>query len=165
MSQQRVSCIEVDYGNPAHTTLLLQLLQMYAQDPMGGGEAISADTTGRLIAEMAKRPHVFSILVFDTQSEKALGFANCIESFSTFKCRPVVNIHDFAVIPEARGAGVSQVLVEAIAQAAKHRDACKLTLEVLEGNKSAQRAYQKAGFKGYELDPEMGQALFWEKPL
>ena len=34
---------------------------------------------------------------------------------------------------------------------------CKLTLEVLEGNKLAQAAYIANGFAGYQLDPEMGQ--------
>ncbi len=47
----------------------------------------------------------------------------------------------------------------------KTRDCCKLTLEVLEGNHIAQAAYTKFGFSGYELDPEMGRALFWEKKL
>jgi hypothetical protein len=42
---------------------------------------------------------------------------------------------------------------------------CKLTLEVLEGNHVAHAAYLSAGFSGYELNPEMGKALFWEKKL
>jgi hypothetical protein len=39
------------------------------------------------------------------------------------------------------------------------------SLEVLEGNKSAQAAYKASGFDGYELDPKMGKALFWQKKL
>ncbi|AIE76231.1 Histone acetyltransferase HPA2-related acetyltransferase (plasmid) [Synechocystis sp. PCC 6714] len=42
---------------------------------------------------------------------------------------------------------------------------CKLTLEVLEGNYAAQSAYKAFGFSGYELNPKMGKALFWEKKL
>ena len=41
----------------------------------------------------------------------------------------------------------------------------KLTLEVLEGNSVAQSAYRAFGFEGYELDPQMGKALFWQKKL
>ena len=37
--------------------------------------------------------------------------------------------------------------------------------EVLEGNKAAQRSYRGLGFEGYQLVPEMGRAMFWEKPL
>ena len=48
---------------------------------------------------------------------------------------------------------------------AKEIGSCKMTLEVLEGNKAAQSAYSKYGFRGYELDPKMGKALFWEKVL
>lgn len=44
-------------------------------------------------------------------------------------------------------------------------DCCKLTLEVLEGNKLAQQVYRRFGFQGYELDPKMGRALFYEKKL
>ena len=42
---------------------------------------------------------------------------------------------------------------------------CKLTLEVLEGNAIAQAAYKACGYAGYELDPKMGKAMFWQKKL
>ena len=48
---------------------------------------------------------------------------------------------------------------------ARDHDCCKLTLEVLEGNHIAKNAYQKLGFAGYELDPDTGQAVFWQKSL
>ena len=48
---------------------------------------------------------------------------------------------------------------------ARQRGCCKLTLEVLEGNHGARRAYLDFGFEGYQLDPAMGQALFFEKKL
>jgi hypothetical protein len=38
-------------------------------------------------------------------------------------------------------------------------------LEVLTGNRLAQSAYLKFGFGAYELDPEMGGAIFWQKAL
>jgi hypothetical protein len=34
---------------------------------------------------------------------------------------------------------------------------------VLQGNQAAVGAYLKAGFKPYQLDPQMGQAMFFEK--
>jgi len=36
---------------------------------------------------------------------------------------------------------------------------------VLEGNRTAQAVYKSLGFTGYELDPRMGKAMFWQKPL
>jgi ribosomal protein S18 acetylase RimI-like enzyme len=53
-------------------------------------------------------------------------------------------------------------LAESIAIA---RGACKLTLEVLQGNVGADRLYRRLGFANYELDPAMGQAQFMQKWL
>lgn len=48
---------------------------------------------------------------------------------------------------------------------ARTRGACKLTLEVLEGNQSAARLYAASGFEVYPLDPAMGRANFLQKGL
>ena len=40
-----------------------------------------------------------------------------------------------------------------------------VTLEVLDGNAPARRAYQRFDFTAYELDPAQGKALFWEKKI
>jgi ribosomal protein S18 acetylase RimI-like enzyme len=40
-----------------------------------------------------------------------------------------------------------------------------LTLEVLQGNQAAQNLYRKFGFADYQLAPENGNALFWQKSL
>ena len=45
------------------------------------------------------------------------------------------------------------------------RGCCKLTLEVLDNNFIAKALYKKFGFSDYQLDPEYGNALFWEKKL
>ena len=54
------------------------------------------------------------------------------------------------------------VLVDEIA---RERGACKLTLEVLQGNLGAVKLYERVGFAGYQLDPAMGQARFFQKWL
>ena len=48
---------------------------------------------------------------------------------------------------------------------ARERGACKLTLEVLQGNASAIKLYERVGFAGYQLDPAMGQAQYFQKWL
>ena len=55
--------------------------------------------------------------------------------------------------------------MEAAEELARELGCCKLTLEVLEGNAKAQAAYKSLGYAGYELDPAMGKALFWQKKL
>jgi ribosomal protein S18 acetylase RimI-like enzyme len=56
-------------------------------------------------------------------------------------------------------------MLQKVEQVANKRGCCKITLEVLEGNTVAKNAYLKFGFAGYALDPEMGNAMFWEKAL
>jgi ribosomal protein S18 acetylase RimI-like enzyme len=89
--------------------------------------------------------------------------AICFEGFSTFACQPLLNIHDIAVLPERRRRGVASAMLAKAEDAARARGCCKLTLEVLEGNRAAQAAYAAHGFAGYALRPEMGKAMMWQK--
>jgi len=97
--------------------------------------------------------------------QKPAGLAICFEGFSTFACKPLINIHDFAVAPEFRGRGLAKRILNRIEELARQLDCCKITLEVLEGNKTAQAIYSACGFSHYELDAKMGRALFWHKKL
>lgn len=155
---------KVDYTNSNEVETLLDMLQMYAKDPMGGGGAINQDVLNALPEALKIREFMHSFLVFDSKNQP-IAFANCIESFSTFSAKGVLNIHDFAVHPNSRGMGLSQFLLSGIADFAKSIGCTKLTLEVLEGNKIAIAAYKRAGFEGYELEPAMGKAMFWQKYL
>ena len=153
----------VDYGSAVDAKALVYLLNAYASDPAGGGEPLSDFAQSNLASEMAKRPQCFSLLAWD--GDQPVGLVNCIEGFSTFACMPLVNVHDVAVLSNYRGKGVGgQLLLEA-EQHARARGACKLTLEVLSGNLSARRLYEKLGFADYQLDPTMGTACFMQKWL
>ena len=152
-----------DYHNPVHAEALVQLLDAYAQDPAGGGEALSAFAKANLAKALAARPQAFSVLAF--AGEQPVGLINCIEGFSTFACRPLVNVHDVAVLAGFRGQRVGEQMLTLVEQIAQERGACKLTLEVLAGNASAIRLYERVGFAGYQLDPAMGQAQFFHKWL
>ena len=152
-----------DYHNPVHAAALVQLLDAYAQDPAGGGEALSDFAKANLAKALAARPQAFSVLAF--ADEQPVGLINCIEGFSTFACRPLVNVHDVAVLAGFRGQRVGEQMLVLVEQIAQERGACKLTLEVLAGNASAIRLYERVGFAGYQLDPAMGQAQFFHKWL
>ena len=155
--------IQADYHNTTHAKDIVALLNTYALDKMGGGKALSSKVQETLVEELAKRPHAFSVLAYD--EDKAIGLINCFEAFSTFSAEPLVNLHDVVVSPEYRGQGVNQIMLQKVEDIAIARGCCKLTLEVLEGNGGAQASYAKFGFAGYELDPEMGKAVFWQKGL
>ena len=164
--QDSIRVVRADYGNPQHAAALVAMLDAYAQDPMGGGEGLSDFAKTHLVASLAARPQAFSVLAFDgADNAIPVGLVNCIEGFSTFACRPLVNVHDVAVLQGYRGRRIGERMLELAEAIARERGACKLTLEVLSGNAGAMRLYQRAGFANYELDPAMGQAGFMQKWL
>jgi ribosomal protein S18 acetylase RimI-like enzyme len=159
----KIDVLTLNYQDPQQTQDMLFLLDTYALDPMGGATALSQRVKDNLVTQLAKLPHAFSVICY--VDGKPAGLANCFEAFSTFKCKPLINIHDLVVSGEFRGLGISQKMLQHIENIAIQKGCCKVTLEVLEGNQTAKNAYLKFGFAGYELDPQMGKALFWEKPL
>ena len=158
-----VVVVQADYTNPVHAQALRAVLNHYAQDPMGGGEALAPDVLEQLPAELAKRSHAFSVLAF--VNGEAAGLVNCFEGFSTFAGKPLVNVHDVSVVDTFRGPGLSQKMLLKVEDIARERGCCKITLEVLEGNPVAQGSYRKFGFSDGQLDPAHGRMLFWNKYL
>ncbi|WP_260955805.1 GNAT family N-acetyltransferase [Pseudomonas citri] len=155
--------LQASYTNPVHAEAICHVLNGYAQDPMGGGQPLPAAVLLHLPGELAKRPHAFSVLAF-VNGEPA-GLVNCFEGFSTFACRPLVNVHDVMVMEAFRGRGLSQKMLQKVEDIARQRGCCKITLEVLEGNAAAQASYAKFGFAAGMFDPAHGRMLFWTKPL
>ncbi|WP_345990598.1 GNAT family N-acetyltransferase [Sulfurimonas sp. HSL1-2] len=158
-----IQIVKADYCNEIHWADIPMLLDAYARDPMGGGQPLKETVKASLVSELAKRPYAFTVIAY--ADGKPAGLANCFEGFSTFACKPLVNIHDIAVLPEYRGIGISQKLLEKVEEIATEKGCCKITLEVLGNNAVAQAAYRKFGFAAYELDPAAGSAQFWEKKL
>ncbi|MBA2929741.1 GNAT family N-acetyltransferase [Pseudomonas sp. CCUG 57209] len=163
METPDILVLQASYTNPVHAEAIGRVLNHYAQDPMGGSHSLPADLLEQLPAELAKRPHAFSVLAF--VGGVPAGLVNCFEGFSTFACRPLVNIHDVVVMNEFRGLGLSQKMLQKVEEIARQRGCCKITLEVLEGNAIAQSAYRKFGFDDSKFDPAHGRMLFWSKPI
>ena len=153
----------LDPSEPAHASALLALLDEYAGGRTGGGTPLAADARARLPALLASRPHYVGLLAWD--GVVPVGLVNGFEGVSTFKARPLLNIHDIAVAASHRGRGVGRALLGAAEAIARERGCCKMTLEALEGNTGAIALYRDVGFVAYELDPAMGRATFFEKPL
>jgi len=158
-----ISVITADYHNRQQATDVMACLSAYALDLMRSGEALSEFVQNNLIQRLQQQSHVFSVLCYVDGNVAAL--ANCVEGFSTFSAKPLINFHDIVVLKSFRGQGLSQYLFAYVEKIAIEKGCCKLTLEVLEDNAIAKSAYQKVGFGGYELAPEMGQAIFWQKKL
>lgn len=158
-----INVVPADYASPVHAQALVAMLDAYARDPAGGGKPLGNFARENLVRELAARPQAFSVLAFD--AAQPVGLVNCFEGFSSFACRPLVNVHDLAVAPSHRGQGVGEQMLVLVERMARERGACKLTLEVLSGNLSANKLYIRLGFGGYQLDPAMGQAQFLQKWL
>ena len=163
MSEDTIEIRRADFSSPSDSEAILYLLNSYACDPMGGSAELSDFCKQNLVSSLAKIPHAYVFLCFVDKSPA--GIAICFETFATFACAPLLNIHDFAVHPSFRRRGISQQLMDAVEVFAREKKCCKLTLEVLEGNTAAQAAYRRHGFAAYELDPSKGKALFWQKKL
>jgi GNAT superfamily N-acetyltransferase len=163
-----ITIIRANLINPDQSAALMRLMDEYASGATGGGEPLNAYTRAHLAATLRTRPGAHTLLAVerdDTNGEIYVGLLNAFEGFSTFACQPLLNIHDVIVTAAWRGKGIGKQLMQAAEELARELGCCKLTLEVLEGNSKAQAAYQSLGYAGYELDPSMGKALFWQKKM
>ena len=165
--KNNISLVKVDFSHPdfikEQGNDLLLLLNAYACDPMGGGQALSKYTQENLLACLIQRTDIYTVISYIDGNPA--GLINAIEGFSTFNAKPLLNIHDVTVLSKYRGLGLSKLMFKKIEELAKKRDCCKVTLEVLEGNEHAKNIYSQLGYVAYELDPRMGNALFLEKKL
>ena len=153
----------VDYTDASEASEMVNLLNHYACDPMGGAKALPQKVQDTLVDELKKRPTFKSAIAWVDGSPAAL--VNFAEGFSTFAAKPLVNVHDLVVHADFRGQGLSHKLLEFVKQEAAALGCCKLTLEVLSENEIAKNSYAKFGFKPYQLSDEGGAAQFWQMKL
>lgn len=163
MDKNNIEIKIAKFSDSQHAEAVISLMNMYANDPLGGGQDLSEFCQQNLIKTLQQRHDTFVLLAFYQQ--QAIALATCMDGFSTFQCRPLLNIHDLYVAKSHRGLGIAQSLFEKITQIAIEKDCCKLTLEVLQGNDVAKSLYKKLGFNAFQLNEQFGNAVFWEKPL
>ncbi|HUA52422.1 MAG TPA: GNAT family N-acetyltransferase [Candidatus Sulfotelmatobacter sp.] len=124
---------------------LTALLDLYARDPMGGGQPLPRDVLAALPDRLAALPHARVWLAVAPDGEPA-GVAVGFLGFSTFAARPLLNLHDLAVAPAHRRRGVGRRLLAAVEDAARALGCCKVTLEVRDDNATAQGLYRALGY-------------------
>ena len=163
MTELRITIIEADLARPEHQEATVYLLNAYAMDPFGDGKPLSEVARRDLIPGLQAHPTSLVFLAY--RDGRPVGLAICFRGFSTFAARPLVNISDYFVQPEHRGAGIGRQLLGAIEAYARLHGCCKLTLEVQENNHHAQRVYSAAGFSQAMYVPEAGGSLYLAKGL
>ena len=158
-----IQITEADLSRTAHQKAVLALIDAYARDPIGDGRPLADDVRERLIPGLQKHPTALIFLAW--KDAQPVGIAVCFYGFSTFAARPLINIHDFAVLPGLRGHGIGKRLLKAVEAKARQTQCCKITLEVLENNHRARRIYAAAGFKPLTYVAKGGCALFLAKRI
>ena len=163
MNESQIAVVDADLSRADHQEATLGLLDAYAMDPMGDGKPLSEAARRNLIPGLTAHPTTMVFLAY--AGAEPVGLAICFRGFSTFAARPLVNIHDFFVVPACRGQGIGRRLLAAVEERARDIGCCKLTLEVQENNHRAQGIYATAGFSRAVHVPAAGGALYLSKPL
>ncbi len=158
-----IEIVEADLQDPAHVYAIVALTAAYALDPMGNAAPLPDEVLQRLVPALRAHPTTMVLLAF--RADQPVGIATCFLGFSTFAARPLMNVHDLAVLPAHRGQGIGRALLDAVDQHARQRGCVKVTLEVLENNEPARRLYHAAGFGRATYTEAAGGALFYAKSL
>jgi GNAT superfamily N-acetyltransferase len=158
-----VRVIAADLENPEHARAIVDLTAAYADDVMGNGGPLRAGVLERLVPALREHPTTIVFLAY--LDAAPVGIATCFLGFSTFAARPLINVHDLAVLPGHRGRGIGRALLAAVETHARQRGCVKLTLEAHEKNHRARRVYERAGFTNVVYGEATGGSLFYAKAL
>jgi ribosomal protein S18 acetylase RimI-like enzyme len=158
-----VRIVEADLTDPEQGAEVIEQIDAYARDPMGGGAPLPPDVRVRLLAGLAAHPTTRIWLAY--AGDAGIGVAVVFEGYSTFAAAPLFNIHDLAVREAYRGRGVGRRLLEAVERAARACGCAKLTLEVVEENGRAQGLYRSFGFQNYSPGATPTTTFFYAKKL
>lgn len=140
--------ILADLNIETHREFLLEVLADYYASPIGGGGIMPNDVRERVVPGLlqCQNRRVFFAVPNDPIDSKAYGMAVCFVNYSTFKAKPLINIHDLAVKSEHQGKGIGKLLLETVIEYARSNDYCAVTLEVRRDNDRARALYTKYGF-------------------
>jgi ribosomal protein S18 acetylase RimI-like enzyme len=150
---------EANFDDERDVRGFIEVLDSYASAPVGGGKPLAPDVRERVVPMLREHPTSLVLLAFS--DDEPVGVAVCFYGLSTFRARPLVNIHDLAVLPKHQGKGVGPALLAAVEDHARRRGCCKITLEVQDDNTRARGVYRRFGFEDYDLGP----TRFLVKPL
>lgn len=153
MEEKRI--VPVDLKNPKHSEALINLLNDYMLDDMGICAPMPEGLAPKIVGGL--KDHRAYLGFFVCVGDDFAALANCNLNFSTWRAKPLINIHDFIVSPKFRQRGVGLFLLKSIEKYAMENGFCRINLEVRHDNYKAQNLYKKAGFK--ECDPNN---YFWE---
>ena len=153
---------EANFADARDADAIVAIIDSYAADPAGGSHALTSDARERLVPSLRDHPNTHVLLA--VVDDEPVGIAVCFFGLSTFRARPLLNIHDLAVLPQFRGRGIGRALLHEVEDHARRKGCCKLTLEVQENNNPARVLYRRFGFADFVVG-DLGATRFLEKPL
>jgi ribosomal protein S18 acetylase RimI-like enzyme len=138
---------EANFADAADAAAVVTVLDSYASDPAGGSRPLPREVRERLVPALRDHPTALVLLAF--VGPAPVGIAVGFFGLSTFQARPLLNIHDLAVVAAYRGTGVGRALLREAENRALGRGCCKLTLEVQDANARARGLYASFGFEDF----------------
>jgi GNAT superfamily N-acetyltransferase len=138
---------EANLADARDAAAVVTVLDSYASDPAGGGQPLAREVRERLVPALREHPTTLVLLAF--VASEPVGIAVGFFGLSTFHARPLLNIHDLAVVAAHRGKGVGRALLREAENRALGRGCCKLTLEVQDANARARALYASFGFEDF----------------
>jgi ribosomal protein S18 acetylase RimI-like enzyme len=156
---QDVTIDRADLDEPADAAAIVACIAAYAEDPMGGGKPLPHDVRDALVPGL--RASRSARVWLARGGAQPLGVCVVQTGFSTFAAKPRWNVHDLAVVSEARGLGLGRRLLQAVLDAAAAEGCSAVSLEVRRDNAPARGLYASLGF-GDGDDVPMD---FWVRPL
>jgi ribosomal protein S18 acetylase RimI-like enzyme len=154
--QHEIEIIPCDFSNNIHCNALVNLMNEYITDKMGGGMPHTPEQQKMLINGLKNHPS--KLIYFAISGDQFIGLVNCFINFATFTVKPFINIHDIIVTNTWRNRGVGRKLLEKILDKAAESDCSKVTLEVREDNLNARHLYSNMGF--FDAEPRQ---FYWTK--
>ena len=129
-----------------HAELVAPLFDAYRQFY---GQQSDYSAAHRFITERLKASEsvIFLATLEGEGDARAVGFVQLYPTFSSVSMKRVWILNDLYVSPEARKQGVGAALMESARQLAVSTVAKELILETAIDNHSAQRLYEKLGYK------------------
>ena len=146
--------VHIDTDNDCQRLQLKMLFNEYSS-------ALSTNIDTNIIEKLFKLPYFHGFIC--NVNDKPAAFAVCFESYSTYRSKKVLNIHDFMVASNYRSKGVGKVLLHGIEQYSRENNYLKITLEVSEGNIAAKKLYDSCHFEDEKITST--DLLHWQKYL
>ena len=139
-----VEVVQADLAEPADAAAIVACLVAYAADPMGGEHELPHAVREAIVPGLRATPGARVWLA--RAGARPLGVCVVLAGFSTFSAKPRWNVHDLAVMPEARGLGLGRRLLTAVVDAATAEGCSAVSLEVRRDNAPARHLYASLGF-------------------